>query len=74
MTPAEALRRIETGHRLRQLREARQLTGLQLAGLAGCSASHISNIERGHSPLTDDTRTALALALDVPVTELEVAS
>lgn len=58
------------GARLKHLRQARKLTQEQLAEAAGLSYKFVGEIERGIGNPTLTTLEALALALQVGVTDL----
>lgn len=73
-TADEALDRVRTGARIRELRKAAGLTGAALAAWISCSESHIFNIEAGRSYATPQTREAIAKVLGVEVEDLAVAS
>ncbi len=60
---------IDIGNRLRQLREAREISIRALGQMSGLSANALSMIERGRSSPCVSTLYRLADALDVPVTE-----
>lgn len=64
-SPAEPLRALEVGERLRQSRLACGLSGLALAQLAGTSHTAVGNIERGGTMPTIATVEALAKALNI---------
>ena len=56
---------INVGDRIKNYREAKNLTQAELAELVGCSANHISAIERGLYCTRIDTLIALSNALEV---------
>ena len=58
------------GEAVRRRRKELDLTQAKLAEAAGTSAAHISNIEVGRTSVSDETRMALAAALDARVEEL----
>lgn len=59
------------GQRIRELREAREMTQAELASAAGRTQEHISRIETGASVNpTTKTLTKLAAALGVSLNEL----
>lgn len=59
------------GHRVRELRQWRDVNLTVVAGLAGISVSYLSMIERGHRPVTTSSLLeSLAMALRVSPTEL----
>jgi len=71
MTRAEeALNRVRVGEKIRELRQARQLTARTIADGIGCSESHIYNIESGRSRVSDGDRAAIAALLDVTLEDL----
>lgn len=55
---------------VRDIRKARGLTLDALSQLSGVSASYISEIETGKYNFTIQVLCRLALAMDVPITEL----
>lgn len=59
---------VEVGKRLRELREARNLSMRELARLSGLSANALSTIERSKSSPSVSTLYKLAEALEVPIT------
>jgi transcriptional regulator with XRE-family HTH domain len=61
--PAEPPRRGEIGRRIRTVRLERRLTLRQVAGRAHLSATHISEIERGHTTPTVGALVRIAAAL-----------
>jgi transcriptional regulator with XRE-family HTH domain len=66
MTPANA----DLGVAIRLLRRARRLTIENLAFAADMHPTYLSGIERGRRNPTWDKLTALARALDIPVSAL----
>lgn len=56
--------------RIRNLREARSLTQLQLADMAGLSRSQLSEIETERAPANTLRLTAIARALGVSIEDL----
>lgn len=60
---------VDVGNRLRELREARQVTTPVLARKSGLSANALSMIERGKSSPSVSTLYKLAEVLGVPVTD-----
>jgi transcriptional regulator with XRE-family HTH domain len=65
--------RSDFGHAIRELREARGLTLDALASSAGMHTTYLSRIERAHSSPTWEKVTALAHALDLPVSAVATA-
>ncbi|MEJ2597073.1 MAG: helix-turn-helix domain-containing protein [Anaerolineales bacterium] len=61
-------RSINIGERLRQLREAKDMSIRALARLSGLSANALSMIERGRTSTSVSTLYKLADALEVPIT------
>lgn len=59
------------GQRLRELREAKDLSLRELASKSGISAPFLSDIELGRRFPSEETLAALAAALHVPVAALE---
>lgn len=55
--------RLEIGSRIRELRRARGLKIQELADLAGLSAGHLSEVERGQSTLSGEKLRGIARAL-----------
>jgi len=55
------------GKQIRELRKARGQTLIELAGHIGRSVGHLSELERGISPITIETLSRIAEALDVSV-------
>jgi transcriptional regulator with XRE-family HTH domain len=69
--PFDGLRfRIEFGKRLRELRDVRRVSQLELAGMLGCTYQTISNLERGLYMPSLRTAFALSEALEVHPREL----
>jgi transcriptional regulator with XRE-family HTH domain len=66
MTPAN----VDLGVAIRLLRRARRLTIEDLAFAADMHSTYLSGIERGRRNPTWDKLTALARALDIPVSAL----
>ena len=60
----------QLGERIRALREKRSLTQEQLAGKAGISVKHVSNIERGAVKVSLQFMAAIARALEIPVKDI----
>lgn len=58
------------GFRIRQLREAKDLSQEKLANLVDVSLSQIGRIERGEINTTISTANAIAKALKIKLTEL----
>jgi len=65
--------RTDFGQAIRELREARGLTLDTLAAEAGMHTTYLSRIERAHSSPTWEKVTALARALDLPVSAIATA-
>lgn len=67
---------MEVGERVRELREARGWTRTKLARLAGVSRQTVFNIERPTRdwPITDVVLARVALALDIPLADLDAAA
>ena len=64
--------RLAFGHRVRVLREGRQLSQEQLAEVAGLHRTYISSVERGQRNVGFDNIVRLAVALGVtPATLFE---
>ncbi len=57
--------RLAFGHRVRVLREGRQLSQEQLAEVAGLHRTYISSLERGQRNVGFDNIVRLAVALEV---------
>lgn len=55
---------------VREIRESKGLSQIQLSKLSGVSASHIGYIENGEREPTISILCKLAIALEVEVTEL----
>lgn len=66
---AEAL-----GHRIRDLRRAKQWTQMRLAAEAGINSTWLTEIERGKRNPTLKTLVGIANALDVPIVVLFINS
>jgi len=62
--------RTDFGQAIRELRESRGLTLDALAAEAGMHTTYLSRIERAHSSPTWEKVTALARALDLPVSAI----
>ena len=58
---------IAWGHRLREVRTERDMSGSELAKKAGVTRQHIQRIETGQTAVSDDVRIAIASALGVEV-------
>jgi transcriptional regulator with XRE-family HTH domain len=58
---------LPAGRQIRELRRARGLTLTDLAGAIGRSVGHLSELERGVSPITLDTLDKIARRLDVSI-------
>jgi transcriptional regulator with XRE-family HTH domain len=65
--------RADFGRVIRELREARNFTLDGLAAAAGMHTTYLSRIERAHSSPTWEKVTALADALDLPVSAIATA-
>jgi transcriptional regulator with XRE-family HTH domain len=65
--------RTDLGRAVRELRESRGLTLDALAAEAGMHTTYLSRIERAHSSPTWEKVTALAEALDLPVSAIATA-
>lgn len=65
--------RTDLGRAIRELRESRGLTLDALAAAAGMHTTYLSRIERAHSSPTWEKVTALARALDLPVSAIATA-
>jgi DNA-binding XRE family transcriptional regulator/quercetin dioxygenase-like cupin family protein len=61
---------VDVGNKLREMREARDLSIRALAGESGISANALSMIERGLSSPSVSTLYKVASALGVPITDL----
>lgn len=71
VVPAEVANRIFAGeHPVRVYREWRGLTAADLAGTAGVSAGHLSDVERGRRQASVEIRARLAAALGVHADDL----
>jgi transcriptional regulator with XRE-family HTH domain len=68
--PEEDAVSVDVGHRLRQLREERDLSIRALARASGLSANALSMIERGKTSPSVSTLYKVAEALNVPITAL----
>ncbi|NLT06836.1 MAG: helix-turn-helix transcriptional regulator [Solirubrobacterales bacterium] len=66
--------RSDLGKAIRELREARGLTLDALAAKAGMHTTYLSRIERAHSSPTWEKISALAEALDLPVSAIATAA
>ncbi len=64
-------RRIFAGERLRNLRDARSLKQLEMAGLLGISVSYLSQLEHDDRPLTPSLMAALARDFMLDLDEFE---
>lgn len=73
MTDDRAAIRNDFGRAIRELREARGLTLDALASAAGMHTTYLSRIERSYSSPTWEKVTALAQALDLPVSAIATA-
>lgn len=60
----------DLGLRIRQLRNEKHMSQEELAFKAGISPAHLGQIERAVKNPTIDTIGKIAVALDIPVTEL----
>ena len=58
------------GHRLKAIRTERGLTQEKLAELSGLHRTYVGAVERGERNISLKNIHALALALDVPLSEL----
>lgn len=65
--------RTDFGQAIRELRESRGLTLDALAAKASMHTTYLSRIERAHSSPTWEKVTALAAALDLPVSAIATA-
>jgi transcriptional regulator with XRE-family HTH domain len=68
----EAIRK-DFGQAIRELRESRGMTLDGLASKAGMHTTYLSRIERAHSSPTWEKVTAIASALDLPVSAIATA-
>ncbi|WP_128566117.1 helix-turn-helix domain-containing protein [Methylobacterium crusticola] len=70
--PADSPRTLEKalGHQVRQMRRERDLSVSDLAGAAGISLGMVSKIENGQISPSLSTISAIAAALNVPITAL----
>ncbi len=66
--------RTDLGRAIRELRESRGLTLDVLADKAGMHTTYLSRIERAHSSPTWEKITALADALELPVSAIATAA
>jgi transcriptional regulator with XRE-family HTH domain len=73
MTDERQAIRTDFGQAIRELREARGLTLDALAAKAGMHTTYLSRIERAHSSPTWEKVTALARAMDLPVSAIATA-
>jgi transcriptional regulator with XRE-family HTH domain len=73
MTDDRQAIRNEFGRAIRELREARGLTLDALSAAAGMHTTYLSRIERAYSSPTWEKITALAQALDLPVSAVATA-
>jgi transcriptional regulator with XRE-family HTH domain len=62
--------RATLGAMLRRRREANEWSLTEIAGTAGISTAHLSEVERGRKEISTDRLVALARALDITVGEL----
>lgn len=69
VTPPERVR-AELGAILRALRDASRRTLSEVAGEAGCSPAHLSEVERGRKDVSTDLLVAIAYALRAPVADV----
>jgi len=67
--PSQQLTRI-LAHNVRRLRRARNLSQEEFAAISGLHRTYVGSVERGERNVTLSTLEALALALQVDVTEL----
>mgnify|MGYP003640800365 FL=1 len=58
---------VAVGHQIRELRRARGQTLTELATSIGRSVGHLSELERGITPITIETLSQIAEALDVSI-------
>lgn len=58
------------GHRIRSNRTKRGLSQERLAEMSGCHPTYIGQIERGEKNATIESVEKIALALDVPMSQL----
>lgn len=65
--PPAAGSRGQVGRQVRELRRSRGLTLAELAKDIGCSIGHLSELERGISPIMLDTLDIIARRLDVSI-------
>jgi transcriptional regulator with XRE-family HTH domain len=66
--------RTDLGKAIRELRESRGLTLDALAAEAGMHTTYLSRIERAHSSPTWEKVSALAEALDLPISAIATAA
>lgn len=64
------IERAELGAAIRRLREIRGLKLADMAEAAGTDAANLSRLERGQQGYSDQTLTAIAVALQIPLSEL----
>ena len=55
------------GPRIRELREAKDISGRELAKLIGCSAEYLSNVELGRETITREFLAKVAQVLAPPI-------
>jgi transcriptional regulator with XRE-family HTH domain len=65
--------RTDFGQAIRELRVSHGLTLEALASAAGMHTTYLSRIERAHSSPTWEKVTAIAVALDIPVSAIATA-
>lgn len=58
---------VENSIAIKAWREARHLSGSELARRVGVTRQHLGRIERGECGASEDTLIGLAKALDVPI-------
>lgn len=73
MTDDRQAIRADFGQAIRELRESRGMTLDALASKAGMHTTYLSRIERAHSSPTWEKVTAIARALDLPVSAIATA-
>lgn len=61
---------LNVGKRIKQIRQSKGLTQMELARNAGLAQSFVSTLERGHKSPTIRSLEKIAAALDVPPKEL----
>ncbi len=66
--------RTDLGKAIRELRESRGLTLDALAAAAGMHTTYLSRIERAHSSPTWEKVSALAEALELPISAIATAA